>query len=465
MTFTLETMGNATLLFSEDVYPILATDPWLIGTCYYGSWGLDRPLDERELQCVLNAKYIWISHGHPDHLHIESLALLRRNQKILIPDHYSSGIYDFLSAQGFSVQILKYRHWQQLTPNFRCLCLDNPNQDAILIVEAGDSLIVNKNDSPLCGESRFIRRLVRRHDQARTYLAALCSIDADMLNFIDAKGQRNIEAPELRKPGAIWEAARIASRLGFGNFICSSSQHVYVRFDSAWANAYRITISDMRAHWTRPNVRLIEPYVTIDLSKGSYASKSHKQRLLEAAPLTSGGDDWDEPLEETEWAEIQRFLSKFEILCPYVDFIDFSVAGRRRRFWLKPKGLRRPPNALRGAVFHVPRRSLMHAVRSGYFDDLLIGNFMRTELHNVRLYPRLTPIVAKLGGSARVYTRNELRAFNLRYFRRNPVTYVLWKSKLASDQIIDSLRSVADRTGLKQPARRLYRFLLGDPVL
>ncbi|MGH7099912.1 MAG: MBL fold metallo-hydrolase, partial [Stellaceae bacterium] len=143
MRFGFETIGNATLVFHENDRPVLATDPWIVGTCYFGSWGLDRPLDERELATVLSAEYIWISHGHPDHLHFESLQLLSKDKKILIPDHYHSEIYDSLRCQGFTVKILQYRQWQQLSPGIRCLCLDNENQDGILIVEVGDSLVVN----------------------------------------------------------------------------------------------------------------------------------------------------------------------------------------------------------------------------------------------------------------------------------------------------------------------------------
>ena len=56
----------------------------------------------------------------------------------------------------------------------------------------------------------------------------------------------------------------MAARLGAGSFCCSSSQHLYVRADSVWANPHRITWADMKRHWSRENVRLIEPFVTID---------------------------------------------------------------------------------------------------------------------------------------------------------------------------------------------------------
>ena len=75
MRFSFETLGNATLAFREDGRPIIATDPWLTGTCYFGSWGLDRPLTADELALVQACDYLWISHGHPDHSSRRAIAL------------------------------------------------------------------------------------------------------------------------------------------------------------------------------------------------------------------------------------------------------------------------------------------------------------------------------------------------------------------------------------------------------
>ena len=247
MRFSFETLGNATLAFREDGRPVLATDPWLTGTCYFGSWGLDRLLTADELALVQASEYIWISHGHPDHFHIPSLDLLRRDQKTLLPDHYSSDIKTFLERRSLPAEVMPCRTWKQLPPGIRILCLDNENQDAILLIDAGDSLVLDLNDSPLCGERRFIRGLVKRFDKARTYVAALCSNDADMFNLVDASGRRVIDPPEQRKPGMVWALARIAESLGVGSYVSSASQHIYLRTDATWANPYRVGWADVPA--------------------------------------------------------------------------------------------------------------------------------------------------------------------------------------------------------------------------
>ena len=82
-----ETMGNATILVVQDGKPAIATDPWLAGTCYFGSWALDHPLTEKQIADVRACEWLWFSHGHPDHLHEPSLDLLPQGQKVLLADH------------------------------------------------------------------------------------------------------------------------------------------------------------------------------------------------------------------------------------------------------------------------------------------------------------------------------------------------------------------------------------------
>jgi hypothetical protein len=465
MSLTFETAGNATLIFHEDGRPVLATDPWLEGRCYSGSWALERKLTEAELKSVLDAEYIWISHGHPDHFHVRSLMRFARGKKVLLPDHYAKDIASFLTGQGFLVEIMPYRQWRVLTPGIRCMCLDNENQDAILLIEAGDSLIVNVNDSPLCGDAGFIRRLVRRYPREKTYMTALCSNDADMINIVDDAGRHTIDPPETRKPGMVWALGRTARSLGVGAYVCSASQHIYSRADSIWANPYRVGWSDVSAHWNQPQIRAIEPFVVIDLADGSVTRK-HPTQASDPSQIEYDfyGDDWEERLQPDEWARLFTFFEEIEPLSDHIDYVDFTVGGETRRIWIDILAVGKPAKKLRGVAFEAPRRSLMKALQYGYFDDMLIGNYMKTRLHNTGLYPHFTPIVAKLRGSAGVTTAAGQRAFAWRYFKRNPVGYVEWHGGQAVEGGIEQLRRLADLLGIKRPLKALYRRMLGDPV-
>jgi hypothetical protein len=465
MHFSFETLGNASLAFRDADRPILVTDPWLTGTCYFGSWALDRPLTPEELALVQACEYVWISHGHPDHFHIPSLELLRSGQRILLPDHYRADIKDYLVRHGFPVEVMPYRSWKQLSPGIRALCLDNENQDAILLVEAGDSLIVDLNDSPLCGERRFIRDIVARYDRKHTYAAALCSNDADLFNLVDRDGHRVIDPSEQRKPGMVWALARTVDSLGVGSYVSSASQHVYVRRDSVWANPYRVGWSDVVRHWTRPDIRLIEPFVKVDLDTGAYERK-HPAQTSDFSQITdtTSNDDWSATLTETDWTGLTRFFQSIEILRPYIDYLEFDVGGERRRIWIDAAESARDPAKARGLAFHAPARSLMDTARLGYFDAILIGNFMTAELRGVGLYPHFTPIVSKLAGASGVRTFKAWRQFRRRYFRRNPIGYLEWHFSERLGQWADIARAVAERLHVKRPLKIIYRKYLGDPV-
>jgi hypothetical protein len=421
-----ETLGNATIQLFRDGRPVLATDPWLIGTCYYGSWALDHPLTTHQIENVANSEYIWISHGHPDHLHEPSLKLLLRGKRILIGELYGSTIHDSLKAKGFQVTVLPYRQWRRLGPTLEVMCIDNMNQDSILVIRAGDALLLNINDSLVAGELRFLRRLVAHHPNEKTYCFALCSIDADMFNFVDRNGHSLVRPPVERKPLEVHRVARLAKALAVRNFCCSSSQHVYARVDSAWANDHRITWHDIRRWWNEPSVHLVPPFASVDLRNG-VATENYPVHEPDPAQFgtITGAENWNAELTEAEWCEVTQFFTKFALLPRHMDFVEISVGREIRRIEIS----RRNRHArARGARFSVPKQSLLDAVASGYFDDLLIGNFMQVYLTNMRLYPHFTPLIAKIGGSAGVYTHAQYQTFFAHYFWRNPVgtiTYVL----------------------------------------
>jgi hypothetical protein len=453
-----ETLGNATLQFFRDGHPVLATDPWLKGTCYFGSWALEKPLTDTQIANVLASDYLWISHGHPDHMHIESLAMLPQGKRVLVPDHYHAEIRDFLVGQGFDVTVMPYRAWIDLGRGMRAMCLDNPNQDAILVVEAGDALVINQNDSPLAADLPFLRRLVRTHPNDKTYLAALCSIDADMLNFVDGNDRRITAPPAQLKAGKVHEVSIRAAALGVRNFCCSSNQHIYVRADSAWVNDYRIAWPEMQAHWSRRQVRLIEPFVTVDLETGE-VTRNHPSQTSDFSQVThgTGEDDWRATLTETEWHSVEAFMKRFHLLRRHMDFVSFTIGGETRTITLG--------RGDRGVRFAVPKQSLLAAVEYGYFDDLLIGNFMKTELKGMRLYPWFSPLVAKVGGNAKVFTPEEYRAFHWRYFKRAPLAYLRYQSERTWRQSISpALITFLARLGVKEQARKAFRMLKRVPT-
>jgi hypothetical protein len=277
--------------------------------------------------------------------------------------------------------------------------------------------------------------------------------------------QRVIDPPEQRKPGMIWALARIVEALGVGAYVSSASQHIYVRQDAVWANPYRVGWPDVVRYWTRPGIPIIEPFIKMNLDTGEYERK-HPAQTSDVSQITdvNSDDDWTVPLTEAEWVALTKFFTDIEILRPYLDVIDFRVAEENRRIWIDPTAQGKAESRLRVIAFHAPAKSLMSAVKLGYFDAILIGNFMTTELRNTTLYPHFSPIVAKLAGASGVKTFKAWRAFRWRYFRRNPIGYMEWHAMEKLAALADVVRVWADRLHIKRPLKVIYRRYLGDPV-
>ena len=94
-----------------------------------------------QLDRIRRSRYIWFSHGHPDHLNAESVHELS-NKPILLPDHVGGRIERDLRSFGLNVRILPTKRWVELSPNGRVMCLPDYNQDATLLIALGSALIV-----------------------------------------------------------------------------------------------------------------------------------------------------------------------------------------------------------------------------------------------------------------------------------------------------------------------------------
>lgn len=225
------------------------------------------------------------------------------------------------------------------------------------------------------------------------------------------------------------------------------------------------TAADVQRYWTRPVIRTIEPFIVMNLDTGEYTRK-HPEQTSDVNQISDAAsdDDWTTKLREEDWATLSGFFKSIEILRPYIDYLDFTVAGDTRRVWIMDAAQGTSEGEARGIAFHAPAQSLMSAVRLGYFDAILIGNLMTAELRNMTLYPHFTRIVAKLAGASGVRTSEAWRQFRRRYFRRNPIGYPEWHLSEKLAMATDVARAWAERLHIERPLKILYRRYLGDPV-
>ena len=136
-----ETIGNATLILSENGKPLLATDVWFEeNPAYFGSWVLSHKVPQEQREKIEKCKYIFISHFHPDHLNLASLKRFR-GATILLAQHYGARIERDLRSAGFTVLNLPSGKWSSLGGNTRVMPFNNELQDSALMIEVDDGFV------------------------------------------------------------------------------------------------------------------------------------------------------------------------------------------------------------------------------------------------------------------------------------------------------------------------------------
>lgn len=435
MDLGFETIGNATLI-CHDGGPVLVTDPWIEGPAYFGSWILSHEVPAEQREAIRACRYIWLSHGHPDHLSPESMALLRGKQ-ILLGDHYGGRIAAGLRAEGWDVRILQTGAWTALSERLRVLCVPDYSQDAMLLLDFDGRLVIDANDAGDRGIGDMLRGSIAKF--RRTFLACLTGYgDADMINVFDESGARIPPEAANRTPvGA--GIAEILRGYGLQTFVPSSSMHKYQRADSVWANAYRTEIDEHARGFDADDKEILPAFVRYDLLRDQYTEIRPRETPDRALPPADFGDDWEQELEPGEAAELERYFLRVTHLRDKLGFVAFRVGGQTHRIDLD----RTQPDF--GLTFEAPRSSLLTCIRYDVFDDLLIGNFMKTTLHGrwekpgaEALYPHFTPFVTKYGDNGGCYSPAELRDYARAYLARgftgpgpSPATQAAWATLAA----------------------------------
>jgi hypothetical protein len=421
-----DTIGNATLIAYDDL-PILATDPWTQGGAYFGSWSFSHAIPSEQLESIKRCRYLWFSHGHPDHLNPDSLGDLE-NKELLLANHVGGRIYSDLTAMGLNVRILPERQWVQLSKRIRVLTLSDFNQDSILLVDINGVLLMDINDANERGWGMLVKRIARRYKTS--YMLKLGHYgDADMINLLDEEGQR-IPPLAASRPSVGKALSRWAGVFGANHVIPFSSFHQYQREDSIWANEYVTPLTAYAEGFDSTRSTLLPAFVRVDCETGHVKPLDPPMNTSTIRAASEFGDNWAEPLERADKQKLTGYVQAKQTLRSQLGFLRFLVGGDETVIDLNPR--LRPF----GITFAVPRTSLMAAIEYQIFDDLLIGNFMRTTLHGgAKLYPHFTPFVAKWSDNGKVNTKQELRHYFLQYFRRAPVNLLLLLLEAKSEDI------------------------------
>ncbi|NNE62547.1 MAG: MBL fold metallo-hydrolase [Gammaproteobacteria bacterium] len=433
------TIGNATLIAYEGSKPILATDPWIgdEDEAYFGSWTLSHKIPSRYKQDILDAKFIWFSHGHPDHLNPSSINRFL-GKKILLPDHVGSRIAKWLSAKQFDIEILPDREWVQISAEIKVMCITTHIQDSMLLVAVNDKLFVNLNDAGTRNATGFIRGICNTFDQS--YLLCLSGYgDADMINCYDAEGK--FVVPPAKNNIYVGEhLSWVAKSINVNTVIPFSSHHQYQRTDSVWAQEY-VTPLHAYSHGLYSDIELIPPFVDIDCNSGAYQQINPDAIEVEPIEPEKFGDNWSDQLEADDQKALVEYFMEKEVIRKRMGFIKFVVGGQESTVNLNK-------NSNKGITFTVPRHSLMTAVKYEIFDDLLIGNFMKTTLHNMEsLYDcDFNFHLTKYADNGGAKTEEEVRQYLKEYKRRCGRQFIY-------DSFLDSSANILQRLLFKRNSK------------
>jgi hypothetical protein len=408
MDLGFETCGNATLISYDGGLPVLVTDPWIKGAQYFGSWSLPYEFTPQQTHAFAQVPYVWLSHGHPDHLNLDSLELFR-DKILLVPRHRGDRIASDLRQMGFKVQELPSGEWLQLAPRVRIISYADWNQDAAVLIAFGSKCaVLNLNDGGALGTRAHLQRELLAFSR-RFVLRLINYGDADMMNYFSESGERITPIAGYPKPLG-YEYNELLRKWRGTHTAPFSCNHVYARTDSQWAAQYETPQAAHSRGFSPKLGQLIEGYFSYDVEKDTITATAMIPAPRELRTPEEYGDCWSDPLESGEHAELSAYIGKFEHLKDKFQFINFRVGGRDNIVDLQgPKG--------RGITFEAPRGSLLKAVRYEIFDDLLIGNFVKTTLHGGlrSLYPDFTPYVAKYGDNGRAFTRAQLHDYFAAY--------------------------------------------------
>ena len=442
-----ETIGNATII-CHDGKPILATDPWLTGSAYFGSWGLPYTIPEEQCENLKKCEYIWLSHGHPDHTSVESLDKLR-DKKILLASHISNRLQDDLSNFGFNVSSLEERKWIKLTKNLSILTISDYFQDSILLININGHLLVNINDASNKGWGKFVQNITKNFKDP--FLFKLFSYgDADMINYFLEDGTKIPPKAALKKP--VGEQINFWSRYyGTKSIVPSSCFHRYQRKDSSWANQFTTNVSDYTNHLA-PEFKLYPAFIRYDLETNQFEEINPKKNIALSIDPKELGDNWEDSLDSSDTKKVEQYIKKIESLKDFIDFVNFRVGGKDNTIELRTRSFKR------GVTFEVPRGSLMTTVKHEIFDDLLIGNFMKTTLHgdwhNNNLYPYFTPYVAKYADNGKAKTKTQLKNYLKQYRKKSPVEFIYHCFERESEEFIR--KHIGTNTKAFEWAKKFY---------
>jgi hypothetical protein len=388
-TLQLRTIGHACLLILEDGEPILATDPWLIGSVYWRSWWLEKYPNEDDIDVVRRSRYLYITHSHLDHFHWPSLRRLGPH-RVLHPAFPNYAIPGFLESRGFRNRTLATLTWYSLSDKVRVCSVPVPFDDSIIIMDTPDAIIFNINDAaPRRALLERIKRTFNPSAKTAIALKSYSPASAAALTF-----QNGVRMPLKTKKDFAKVAINIANELGADYFVPFASQAFFNREDSKWANDHKVTYENLKDYWSGTKAKLCQPFVTMDLKSFAWTSDYDAvKRSLTDAQLARVHEE-EEQEKSFAWPEqdivkLKNYLDEIYFLrWLYRKGIGWRLTSSGRELFYRSK-TRTIETAIPEEydfIISLPDKVLDDALNNGILTDLGITLFVRVDTKiNVKL--------------------------------------------------------------------------------
>jgi len=190
-------------------------------------------------------------------------------------------------------------------------------------------------------------------------------------------------------------------------------------------------ITPLEEHYNNFNEKfgqILPAFIKWDSSKSDFTKLNPQKNITEPNEPKKFGDNWSDELNDDDKIILKNYFLKFDHLKKKFGFINFRIGNKD--FIIKLS------NRKEGIEFSTPRNSLIFSINNNIFDDILIGNFMKTKLINVpSLYPDFIPYVTKYGDNGMARTYQELKKY-FEYYKLSSTNYWLDYLKLKSESII-----------------------------
>jgi L-ascorbate metabolism protein UlaG (beta-lactamase superfamily) len=228
-------ISHAALLIETGGITIL-TDPWWEGPSFAEQWwNYPRPaaaaLEGRKVD------YIYISHGHNDHLHPATLAKLSRDATVLVSSECF--LAELPRELGFTVREIKPDEEVALQGGVRVRIMPTHSSDTLLAVADGKEVCVDLNDAlhsaPPHVQDHFIAKLKLLYPQI-DYLFCGYGVASHFPNCYRIPGKDLAATAAARQGYFTGEWVRIVSELNPRFAFPFAGDVVFLEEDLLWVN-------------------------------------------------------------------------------------------------------------------------------------------------------------------------------------------------------------------------------------